>query len=54
MQLLKDSTDKEQSIALLQKIKDLEPLIADLKRKYGLKKEDTDILRDIEKPEGYE
>jgi hypothetical protein len=54
MQLLKDSTDKEQSKALLQKIKDLEPKIADLKRKYGLKKEDTDVLQDIEKPETYE
>ena len=52
-QLLKDSTDAEVSKSLLKKIKDLELQVGALKQKYGLKTQDTDVLGDIEKPEGY-
>jgi hypothetical protein len=54
MQLLKDSTDKEKSELLLKKIKDLEPKIGKLKREYGLKKVDTDVLGKIDAPEKYQ
>ena len=53
-ELLAESTDVSISEELLQKIKDLEPKIAELKTKYGLKKDDTDFLSEVDKPEGYE
>ena len=52
--LLKDSIDKQESETLLEKIKKLEPEIGKLKKKYGLKTEETDVLGDIDAPDGYQ